>query len=83
MVILCYTIAAVTKAYVTYATLSLVVEINSIFLHTRQVFKTKRSFSKKISTIIFQLLIIGGTAKQTLVYRITSLLNVASFVMFR
>jgi len=65
MVILCYAVASVTKTYVAYATLSLVVEINSIFLHTRQ------------------LLIIGGIAKQTPVYRITSLLNVASFVLFR
>lgn len=37
MVILCYTIAAASKTYVSYAALSLVVEINSIFLHARQV----------------------------------------------
>lgn len=38
MVILCYTIAASSMTYVSYATLSLVVEVNSIFLHARQLF---------------------------------------------
>jgi hypothetical protein len=37
MVILCYSIAVSNKTYVSYAALSLVVEINSIFLHARQV----------------------------------------------
>jgi hypothetical protein len=37
MVILCYTIAVSTRTYVSYAALSLVVEINSVFLHARQV----------------------------------------------
>ena len=37
MVILCYSIAVSSMTYVSYAALSLVVEINSIFLHGRQV----------------------------------------------
>ena len=36
MVILCFGIAVSTRTYVAYAALSLVVEINSIFLHARQ-----------------------------------------------
>ena len=51
MVILCFGIAVSTRTYVAYAALSLVVEINSIFLHARQ------------------LLMIGGVAKSSRVYR--------------
>ena len=36
MVILCFGIAVSTRTYVAYAALSLVVEINSVFLHARQ-----------------------------------------------
>jgi len=36
MVILCFGIAGSTRTYVAYAALSLVVEINSVFLHARQ-----------------------------------------------
>ena len=44
MVILCYTIAVSTLSYVSYAALSLVVEINSVFLHARQVRFLKSTF---------------------------------------
>ena len=36
MVVLCFGIAVSTRTYVAYAALSLVVEINSVFLHARQ-----------------------------------------------
>ena len=36
MVILCFGIAVSTRTYVAYAALSLFVEINSVFLHARQ-----------------------------------------------
>merc|ERR1711981_15186 len=36
MVILCFGVAVSTRTYVAYAALSLVVEINSVFLHARQ-----------------------------------------------
>ena len=36
MVILCFGIAVSTRTYVAYAALSLVIEINSVFLHARQ-----------------------------------------------
>jgi len=38
LVILCFSIAATTKQFVAYGALSLMVEINSVFLHTRQLF---------------------------------------------
>merc|ERR1719228_2187718 len=38
LVILCFSLAVVSRQYVAYGALSLMVEINSIFLHTRQLF---------------------------------------------
>lgn len=38
LVILCFGIAATTKQFVAYGALSLMIEINSVFLHTRQLF---------------------------------------------
>jgi len=37
-VILCFSLAVVSRQYIAYGALSLMVEINSIFLHTRQLF---------------------------------------------
>jgi len=38
-VVLCFGIAAVNRTYVAYAAISLVVEVNSVFLHARQLLK--------------------------------------------
>lgn len=38
LVILCFSLAVTSRQYVAYGTLSLIVEINSVFLHTRQLF---------------------------------------------
>ena len=38
LVILCYSLAVTSKMYIAYGALSLIVEINSVFLHTRQLF---------------------------------------------
>merc|ERR1711997_1224581 len=38
IVILCFSLAVTSRQYVAYGTLSLIVEINSVFLHTRQLF---------------------------------------------
>jgi hypothetical protein len=38
LVILCFFLAVTSRQYVAYGTLSLMVEINSVFLHTRQLF---------------------------------------------
>lgn len=38
LVIVCYTLGVVSQEYVAYAALSLMVEVNSVFLHTRQLF---------------------------------------------
>lgn len=38
LVIICFSIAVVYHEYVAYAALSLMVEINSVFLHARQLF---------------------------------------------
>jgi len=38
LVILCYSIAVFTHTYIAYGALSLMVEVNSVFLHSRQLF---------------------------------------------
>jgi hypothetical protein len=38
LVILCYSIAVFTHTYIAYGALSLMVEVNSVFLHSRQMF---------------------------------------------
>jgi len=38
LVVLCFSLAVTSRQYVAYGTLSLIVEINSVFLHTRQLF---------------------------------------------
>ena len=38
-VVTCFGIAAVSRTYVAYAAISLVVEVNSVFLHGRQLLK--------------------------------------------
>jgi len=38
LVVLCFSLAVTSRQYVAYGALSLIVEINSVFLHTRQLF---------------------------------------------
>lgn len=64
-VILCFGLAVCSAMFVGYAVVALFVEVNSIFLHTRQ------------------LLIIRGTNKAEPKYRLNSMLNIATFVIFR
>ncbi len=64
-VICCFGLSAYSRKFIPYACLALMIEINSIFLHLRQ------------------LLLIKGYPKQGLMYRMVSLLNVATFVLFR
>ncbi|CAL4071729.1 unnamed protein product [Meganyctiphanes norvegica] len=64
-VILCFGLAVVTKVYLGYAVVALLVEVNSVFLHLRQ------------------LLIIVGTKKNLSHYRLNSLLNIGTFIVFR
>ncbi|KAK6192485.1 hypothetical protein SNE40_003942 [Patella caerulea] len=65
-VIFCaFSIAVFTRLYVGYAVVSLLVELNSIFLHIRQ------------------LLQILGYSKNNCLYRLNSLINLGTFVVFR
>lgn len=64
-VILCFGLAELTRLYVGYAVVALLVEVNSVFLHTRQLF------------------IIQGFSRQHSVYRLNSLVNVGTFLIFR
>lgn len=56
LVITCYTIAVVQGQYVAYGGLSLGVEINSVFLHTRQLFiiteESKSSLRYKVNAVL-------------------------------
>lgn len=64
-VILCFGLAEVSRLYVGYAVVALLVEINSVFLHTRQLMK------------------IQGYSRQHSGYRLNSLLNIGTFLIFR
>ncbi|KAF2367671.1 TRAM/LAG1/CLN8 domain [Trinorchestia longiramus] len=64
-VIVCFGLAVITQRYVGYAIVALLVEVNSIFLHYRQ------------------LLIVEGMSRGCSQYRLTALLNVATFLVFR
>ncbi|TRY63963.1 hypothetical protein TCAL_00313 [Tigriopus californicus] len=69
-VISCFGVAAYTKHYLPYASLALVVEINSIFLHLRQLFiiqgvdrQSKRyrfaALANVITFVLFRILLLG------------------------
>jgi len=64
-VILCFGLAELTRLYVGFAVVALLVEVNSVFLHTRQ------------------LLIIQGFSRAHSGYRLNSLVNVGTFLIFR
>ena len=56
LVIMCFIIAVSTRQYVAYGGLSLAVEINSVFLHMRQLFiiteESKSSFRYKVNAVL-------------------------------
>lgn len=64
-VITCFGLSELTLRYIGYAVVALLVEVNSVFLHLRQ------------------LLIIQGVSRQHPVYRLNSLLNIGTFLIFR
>ncbi|XP_013403669.1 TLC domain-containing protein 2 [Lingula anatina] len=63
--IICFGVAVVYHRYMGYAVVALIVELNSIFLHIRQ------------------LLLICKVPKTSSIYRLTSLINIGTFIMFR
>jgi len=65
LVIICFSIAVRTGQYVAYGGVSLIVEINSVFLHMRQLF------------------IITEEPKSSFRYKVNSVLNVGTFLVFR
>ena len=80
LVILCFTIGIVSREYVAYAALSLMVEINSIFLHTRQLFiitgEQKSSLRYKCNALLnvgtflfFRILLLGWMTRWLTVNR--------------
>jgi len=64
-VITCFGLAELTHRYIGYAVVALLVEVNSVFLHLRQLF------------------IIQGVSRQHPIYRLNSLFNIATFLIFR
>jgi len=64
-VVACFGMAELTFRYIGYSVVALLVEVNSVFLHLRQ------------------LLIIQGVPRTTLGYRLNSLLNIGTFLVFR
>lgn len=80
LVVLCFTIAVVSEQYVAYGAVSLMVEINSIFLHTRQLFiitgEPKSSGRYKINALLnvgtflfFRILLLGWMTRWLTVNR--------------
>jgi len=80
LVILCFGIAVTTKQYVAYGTLSLMAEINSVFLHTRQLFiitnEPKSSFRYKSNALFnvgtflcFRILLLGWMTRWITLHR--------------
>jgi len=80
MVILCFGIAVSTRTYVAYAALSLVVEINSIFLHARQLLNilevSKSSWIYRTNAILnvatfvlFRILLLGWMTRWLTIHR--------------
>ncbi|KAK3758158.1 hypothetical protein RRG08_060815 [Elysia crispata] len=65
VIITCFMVAVCWRHYVGYAVVALLVEINSVFLHFRQ------------------LLQICGVSKFNRWYRLNSLINLATFIVFR
>lgn len=64
-VIACFGLSVWTRMFVGYAVVALFVEVNSIFLHIRQLFN------------------ITGIGKKEPKYRLNSMLNIGTFVIFR
>jgi hypothetical protein len=80
LVILCLSIAVTTRQYVAYAALSLMVEINSVFLHARQLFiitgEAKSSQRYKCNALLnvgtflfFRILLLGWMTRWLTVHR--------------
>ncbi|XP_076452226.1 TLC domain-containing protein 2-like [Babylonia areolata] len=65
VIIMCFMVAVVKRMYVGYAVVGLVVELNSMFLHLRQLMQIC-SLSRSGSS-----------------YRLNSLINLATFIVFR
>lgn len=80
LVILCFSIAATTGKYVAYAALALMVEVNSVFLHARQLFiitgEPKSSLRYKCNALLnvgtflfFRILLLGWMTRWLTVHR--------------
>ncbi|KAK7087822.1 TLC domain-containing protein 2-like [Littorina saxatilis] len=65
VIIACYMVAVTTQLYVGYAVVGLLVELNSIFLHMRQLMQ------------------ICALSRKSGFYRLNSLLNMGTFIIFR
>ena len=56
LVILCYSVAVISRQFVAFVALSLIVEINSVFLHARQLFiitsEPKSSLRYKLNALL-------------------------------
>ncbi|XP_076435044.1 TLC domain-containing protein 2-like [Babylonia areolata] len=65
VIITCYMVSVTTQLYVGYAVVGLLVEVNSIFLHIRQLMQ------------------ICGVSRKSVPYRVNSLINLATFMVFR
>ncbi|ELT94577.1 hypothetical protein CAPTEDRAFT_183976 [Capitella teleta] len=65
VILICFGVSVLTQQYVGYAVIALLVEINSIFLHLRQLLK------------------FVNFAKDNPVYRLNSLINMGTYIVFR
>ncbi|KAK0152553.1 TLC domain-containing protein 2 [Merluccius polli] len=80
VVISCFSLAVSSRLYVGFAVLSLLVEINTVFLHSRQLLllSGRRNRPAGSATTTTPL-----PPQPTMAYRLTSLLNLATFLVFR
>ncbi|XP_046876886.1 TLC domain-containing protein 2-like [Hypomesus transpacificus] len=69
MVISCFSLPLLTRLYVGFAVVSLLVEVNSVFLHTRQLLRLARPRD--------------AAGSPPVAYRVTVLLNLGTFAVFR
>jgi len=80
LVVLCFSLAVTSRQYVAYGALSLMVEINSVFLHTRQLFiithEPKSSMRYKTNALLnvatfvsFRILLLGWMTRWLTVHR--------------
>ncbi|KAM7398194.1 hypothetical protein PAMA_006205 [Pampus argenteus] len=75
MVLSCFSLVVASRRYLGFAVVSLLVEINSVFLHVRQLLLLSGQKNRPGTEIT--------TPRPSVTYRMTSWLNLGTFLVFR